>query len=236
VTSVRPELAPVRVLDLRSRQTNPPALVRGKRKHRVDRVGRVIERDPSDVVGVCLHQTACIFGPAHDPERRLERALGVAGHAVAFRTGEVVLANPLRWVVLAANGLNDVSLNLEIEGLYPGLVDDPATAPNEARKTTWGGRPDIVTELVVRAAHRALRELVELGRAEGMPIRYLWAHRQSSPTRRSDPGAELWQRVGLEFGVDVLGLETQPELTLKSKKGRGRPIPIEWDPRGHGRY
>lgn len=226
----------VTVLDWRDRQPNPPPIVRGVRKHRVAR-GKVVERDPRRVDGIVLHQTACTFGPSDDAQRRHERAFGVACHALAFRDGTVVLPNPLRWVVNHGNAFNDRALGIEAEGVYSGLEDDPLTIPDEARTSTWGGRPDVVTELVVAAARRALRELVERGRAEGMPLRYIWAHRQSSRTRRSDPGQTLWRRVVLEYAVPVLGLETQPGIYLASRaSGDGRPIPKAWDAAGAGRY
>lgn len=226
----------VEVFDWRHRQPNPPAPVRGVRKHRLSR-GKVVERDPRRVDGIVLHQTACTFGPGDDPQRRHERALNVACHATAFRDGCVVLANPFPWTVNHGHAFNDRSLGLEVEGLYPGLEDDPHTIPDEAKRTTWGGRPDVVTELVVAAMRRALRELVERGRAEGMPIRYIWAHRQSSGKRRSDPGQTLWRRGVLEYAVPVLGLETQPGLFLPSRAGgAGRAVPKSWDPGGAGRY
>lgn len=229
----------VEVLDWRDRQPNPPPLVRNKRKHKIDpRTRLVVERDPHDVDGIVLHQTACVFGPSDDAERRHRRALGVACHALAFRDATVVLANPLRWLVWHANGFNPRALGLEVEGLFPGLLDDPRTVPREDIATTWGGEPDELTEMLVATAQRALRELVERGRAEGMPIRYLWAHRQSSGSRRSDPGEEPWRRIAIEYGQRELGLELQPALALPSRSsGHGRPIPRAWDPAGGvGRY
>lgn len=219
----------VEVLDWRGLRPDPPPLVRGKRRHLV-RAGHVVRRDPRTVVGVTLHQTATRYGPADDRERRLRRALDTPYHALAYREGAVVLTQPLDWYSWHGNGLNESSLGLAIEGLYSGLADDPSTTPREDLRTTWGGPPDDVTELVVTTAREALRVLVELGRAEGMPLRYIWAHRQSSATRRSDPGQEPWQRVVLEYAVPVLGLEVQPSRTWRD----GRPIPREWG--GAGPY
>ena len=61
-----------------------------------------------------------------------------------------------------------------------------------------------------------------------MPIEFIWAHRQSSASRRSDPGQSLWQEVVLAYAVPVLGLKTQPARIW----GDGRPIPVEWQPDG----
>lgn len=222
------------VVDWRERQLNPPAEVRGKQKHARyvsgPKRGRVIERDPAKIDGIVIHQTACVFGasPGHD---RHERAFGVACHALAFNDGTAIIANPLRWLVWHGNGFNDRSLCLECEANARGLMGDSRTVQ---------GREAAPTIELIESSREALRALVELGRAEGMPLRYIWAHRQSSPTRRSDPGEELWRRVVLEYAVPVLGLVTEPALTLESKsaksKGHGRPIPLAWDPDGVGSY
>jgi N-acetyl-anhydromuramyl-L-alanine amidase AmpD len=216
-------------LDLRSLQPNPPDLA--KQKHALRRaviagrpVQRVVERDPATIDGVVIHQTACVFGKKRSQPDRYHRALGVACHALAFNDGTSVLANPLAWLVYHGNGFNSRSLGLEIEGRFPGLVGKPSTLAAE---------PETPCDaVVIAAAADALRWLVEEGRAEGMPLRYVWAHRQSSPTRRSDPGEAPW--VALLPTFAELGLEVQPALVLNSKSGAGRPIPEAWG--GSGPY
>lgn len=183
---------------------------------------KLVMRSPQTITGICVHQTAVEFGASSAAVRaangdadlaRHRRALGVHAHATAFRDGTGALAYPLQAYVFHGNGLNAESIGLEIEGLYSGATDR-----HEA------------TDGAVAAACELLSRIVEEGRAAGMPLRYVWAHRQSSPTRRGDPGAELWHRVVLEYAVPVLGLECQPERTW----GQGRPIPHEWDERqGH---
>jgi N-acetyl-anhydromuramyl-L-alanine amidase AmpD len=238
-------LEQVKVLDWRSLQANPPALVRGVRKHKIVSrreggkiVRTVFERDMTKVDGIVLHQTACTFGPSDNELRRHQRAFGVACHALAFRDMTVVLPNPLPWLVWHGNGFNDRSLGIEAEGRLAGRADDPSTAPREDLESTWGGPPDDVTEQLVAATRRAVRELCERTFAEHrVTLKYIWAHRQSSGTRRSDPGEELWKRVVLEYAVPVLGLKCEPKLVLPSKGGSGRPIPKQWDlENGVGRY
>lgn len=202
---------------------------------------RPVVRDPAIVTGVCLHQTAVEYGVsaaqlrAAGGDRRLalaRRALNVACHAMAFRDGFFVAAAPLRWHVNHGNGLNATTLGLEIDGRYPGRPDDPRTTPRrEDLESTWGGEPSEITPALIAAARSALRWLVETGRAEGMPIEWIWAHRQSSATRRGDPGWELWGEVG-EWGAAELGLRVDYARTV----GSGRPIPVEWSPRGVGSY
>lgn len=211
-------------LDLRAE--GPPLDVQ-RTRYRF-RNGSVAVRDPATVTGIVVHQTACTFG-GDAPHRR---ALRIPAHATAFRDGTFVTPCPLAWYAHHGNGLNDRSLGLEIEGRYAGRRDDPATAPREDLGSTWGGPPDVLTPLAIECARAALAWLVEAGRADGMPIRYVWAHRQSSATRRSDPGEDIWRSVVMGGTYALLGLEVQPALVV----GDGRPIPTAWDARGVGRY
>lgn len=215
----------------------------GKRKCKLRR-GEPVMRRPEDVTGVTLHQTAQPFGVASYQLRAARgdrdlalarRALDAACHVMSFREPFFTHAHPLLAWVHHGNGFNSSTLGLEVVGKYSGLEDDPDTAPDEAEITTWRGPPQVVTELTVECAREALRYLVTEGRALGCPIRWIYAHRQSSASRRSDPGETLWREVAL-WGVAELGLETDPALVLGSGKGRGRPVPREWQPDGVGRY
>ena len=220
------------VIDLSAEQTDPPApkIIDGKPSYGV-RIshGRTVRRPPGSVRGITVHQTACVFGTGkatHNLETvKHRRALRVHAHMTVFNTGKAVLAYPLDWYVYHGNGLNGPSYGLEIEGMYPGLISQP-------KATTWGGKPTELGADQLEAARAGLAYLVERGRADGNPVEYIWAHRQSSGTRRSDPGEEIWRRLVLEFAVPVLGLRTEPVMTMKT----GRPIPVEWDPSGKGKY
>jgi len=192
------------IYDLRSERS--PAPVRGIRKIKTIN-GKPVIRDPSSVVGIVLHQTDCVFG-AKRGQPRYRRALDVACHALAFETGECVLAAPLPWYVNHANAFNPETLCLEIEGVYAGEG------------------VGVLTRRTLETAMEALHALVCLGRAEGMPLVWLYAHRQSSAMRRRDPSQEIWSE--LVPYARTLGLETDPDLTL----GKGRAIPESWEPRG----
>ena len=210
----------MRVLDLRAEQPNPPQLQ--KPKHWV-RNGRVVERDPATIDCIVLHQTACVFGKRADQPTRHHRALGVACHALAFNDGVVVLPNPLRWYVQHGNGFNATSLGLEVEGVFPGIAGDPKTLPKNA------GPETPLTDTLILTARLAVRVLMEQAAIEGITIRRIVAHRQSSATRRADPGSALWKAVVVEHAVPVLGLRVEPDLVLVAKNGRpGRPIPAAW--------
>lgn len=227
----------VKHLDLCSEQRNPPPpkTVNGKSVSMVRAVrGKVVLRDPKTVVGVGIHQTACVFGPSGPSKagQRHRRALNVPCHALAFRDGTYVTAFPLEWYVHHGNELNAFTLGLEVEGHYPGLPDDPATPIREDIRTTWKGNPTPFDDLAVETARAALKHLVESGRALGMPIEWIWAHRQSNGAKPSDPGWEIWRHVVLEYGVPVLGLRTQPNQVWRD----GRGIPSQWQPGATAKY
>jgi hypothetical protein len=210
-------------------------------KIRIRRGGPVL-RDPSSIDSIVLHQTAAEYGASArqirdaggDRELALaRRALRVACHAMAFRGGFFVASTPLRWHVNHGNGLNARSLGIEIDGLYSGLLDDPDTIPKrEDLDTTWQRRsPTILTAQMIDTVTHALTWLVSSARAEGMPIRYLFAHRQSSATRRSDPGQAIWLAIAVDL-APLLGLEMLPDFVV----GEGRPIPRAWDPSASADY
>ena len=214
------------------------------------RAGKPVVRDPAKIDGIVIHQVAVQFGVsdaqlrAAGGDRDLalaRRACNVSCHAMAFRNGTFAAATPLRWYVNHGNGFNRRSLGLEVDGLYSGLRDDPDTVPREDVRTTMGRKePCELDARTLEAAKAALRWLVEAGRSEGMPIRYVWAHRQSSPTRRADPGEDIWRELIEGWALEALGLEAQREVaivsTSKKAPGMGRPIPVEWSERGVGRY
>lgn len=194
--------------------------------------GKPVVRDPSTVKGITIHQTAVKYCVAEyqikaaDGDERLalaRRSLQVACHMMAFHDGFLAWPNPLDWYVYHGNGWNATELGIEIDGLYPGV---------ELGKTWNKKKATQITPKLIMAACAGIELLVREGRKMGMPIEYIHAHRQSSATRRDDPGEQLWKQVVLDFCVPILGLKTEPERAI----GDGRPIPLEWDPNGKGAY
>lgn len=220
-----PPTALVPFVDLRHLQADPhpKSKVFGR---------RTVRRPPSSVNAITIHQTAVKFSVTQRQiadtggDRRLalaKRALNVACHAMSFHDGFFAAAAPLDWYVYHGNGFNKFALGLEIDGLYPGLKNG----------STWSGDAATpITPASLQAAREALRWLTEQGRAAGMPIEWIDAHRQSSKDRRADPGQELWEAVVLDYAVPKLGLKTRPSYVL----GDGRAVPTDWDPAGVGRY
>lgn len=211
------------IVDITNLQTDPPS---ASSRFKL-RSGKVLKRDPKTVTGIVVHQTGTDFivssrqvknagGDRHEALHR--RALGVPVHVTVFHgkaagvdCNHAVHAVPLDWYAYHADELNSRSLGIEIEGSYPGIMTIPK-----------------MSDAFVQAARDGIRYLVTEGRRMGMPIKYVWAHRQSSKDRGNDPGSEIWRKVVLEYAVPVLGLELQPDLVV----GDGKPIPATWGREG----
>lgn len=190
--------------------------------------GKVVRRKRSEITGIVLHQTGIEFGvntrqleeAGGDREKALaQRAKGIPTHAVSFN-GFFVKNYPLDFYCYHANALNRTTLGLEVDGKYPGLVADRNRAHT------------VLTNDRLEAARSALAWLVEQGRSEGMPIEFIYAHRQSSSTRRADPGEELWVKVVEEFAIPKLDLTPRYGYVV----GSGNPIPVSWADGGTGSY
>jgi hypothetical protein len=89
--------------------------------------------------------------------------------------------------------------------------------------------PQVPTVELIVAARRAVAWVCAEVAARGGRVQYLYAHRQSSGTRRSDPGSAIWKGVALEVERSGL-LLTRPGFTV----GSGRAVPESWDPRQKG--
>lgn len=222
------ELSHVR--DLTSLQRDPPEVAE---KHKLSQ-GLVAKHELAQIRGIVIHQTNTLFSVSASQiaaaggsreEALHRRGLRVGCHVIAFEgasagveCGHVCHVNPLNWHVYHAQHANSFAVGLEIEGRFPGL------ARNE--QLTASTR-------IINAARLALKFIVVKARELGMNnLEFIWAHRQTSPKRRGDPGQELWKRVVLEYAVPVLGLKTDTQAVWNN----GRPIPLAWDPAGKGHY
>lgn len=230
------ELRAARLYDLRAERVASAPKVRV-------RSGRPVVRDLSDVDTLCLHQTATEYSvsPAQlraaGGDRALAlatRALGIACHAAVFpghaaHPPLVVAASPLAWHVNHGNGLNPKSLGAELAGRFEGVEGDARTLWCPKGRGTC--EPTEVTDEMIAAWLEGLRWLIETARAEGCPLRYLAGHRQSSSTRRSDPGELIWEHVALPIAA-----EHDLEIRAAQVWGSGRPIPSAWMDGGFGPY
>ena len=84
-----------------------------------------------------------------------------------------------------------------------------------------------LTPEAVEATKALIRWIVAEVAAHGGQVRALVAHRQSSATRRNDPGSAIWQAVALPMHAE-LGLS---DGGVGFAIDGGKPIPEAWDPR-----
>jgi hypothetical protein len=182
--------------------------------------------------GMTLHQTACNMG------ERVERYDMIGAHFAVLRSGRILWMADLDRIVYHGNGWNAQCVGIEVDGLYPGLEDDPDTAQDERLRTTWDDPstptrewPMALTEAAARSARRLCRWIpYEVARMGGR-VTVLGAHRQSSKDRRNDPGQSIWRQVALPV---------QSELNLTDGGEMfeigGYPIPKAWNPSYPGKY
>lgn len=172
----------------------------------------------SVVTGITLHQTACDMG------ERPERYDTISVHYVVLRSGRVVWTCNTDRILYGGNGWNNRCVQIEVNGLYAGLEDDPDTALDEALRTTWDDPTTPTREKpqqVTPEAMRSLRMLVRYLKIKTPTIQYLVSHRQSSGSRRNDPGQRIWREAIALHGE--LGL-TDGGITLDD----GLPVPEAW--------
>lgn len=181
------------------------------KKFRLGRDKMPVKRKPSEVDTVVVHQTACVFGPKADVEKRHRRGLLVPYHTLSFTDGVTVLGHDALEYTYHANAWNARSLGFAVEGEFPAFM-----GKETSRHTPY-------TELQADGARRGLKALVEMARAQGCPVTRFACHRQSSANRAGDPG-QYWFRLLSRFARDELGLVVVDRETL----GDGLPVPLEW--------
>jgi hypothetical protein len=185
---------------------------------------RVRSRPWRSVTGICLHQTACLLG------ERPTRWDSVGAHIGITRGGKVILLHGFDRIVAHGNGWNAQTVGIEIDGLYAGVEGDASTVWDDP-STPSRERGMVLTDETVTAAHAVIRWIVSDVASHGGAVRALVAHRQSSDSRRNDPGSAVWQRIALPMSAE-LGLTDGGDGFAIG----GRPIPVEWDPRRTRRY
>lgn len=214
------EFKNVRVFDMRSSQAAVPP-------HARIRNGIAVRRGAATITGIVLHQTAVDFDVPRDLLKKhgdedaalAERSLKVACHAIAFQRGLVVITNHPTMYINQANRLNATTLGIEIEGKYPGLESQAKGSYSRKMSTT------------IEAGRKAILELASLARSAGCPLKYIYAHRQSSGSRRADPGEWLWKELA-PFAETRVGLAPMLDYVIDD----GRPIPSQWDSRATATY
>lgn len=190
-----------RIIELFRKATEAPPDVIDRRKyaaqsHGPERQWKVRGRSWKDVRGICLHQTACVLG------ERPERWDTVGAHIGITRSGKVIWLHSFDRIVCHGNGWNAQTVGIEIDGLYAGVQGDDSTVwddPSTAKHEQGMELPEVQAE----AARQVIRWIREETYKAGGEIRVLVAHRQSSKSRRNDPGSEIWKRVALPMHAEL---------------------------------
>jgi len=193
-----------------------------------DRIIRLVQPDEEgrrskgkrpwhEVRGITLHQTACLF--AEDPNRYR----GIRAHWGITLAGKAVLIHNPNTLVSHGNSFNNHDVGLEITGFFEGVQGDP--------KTLWRPKSDPKRQGMrvsldqVEGALLAIEWTIAEVAKHGGKIEFIHAHRQSSKMRTSDPGSEIWQRVGLVAKARWDLKDGGPTYAAG-----GFVIPKEWDP------
>jgi hypothetical protein len=176
----------------------------------------------SPLLGVTLHRTACRLGEDEsrwhnelDPSQTLDAHIGVT------MGGQVFMLQPFELGIWHGNGLSLTTVGIEFDGNPAGFFH-----PN-GKPYFWvqGGGPDPVTDAML-AASSELFDAIQAGFEDlGVPWLGVYAHRQSSRSRESDPGVEVWQKIGVPWRERLSCDPTQIEWHT----GDGQAIPREWD-------
>lgn len=207
-----PSLSPPNLRDVRA-----DAMALGEKNEEV-RKKRGGRRKWSKITGVCLHQTAVVLG------ERPGRWASLGAHVGVTRSGKVIWVHDFNQIVYHGNRWNTGTVGIEIDGGYCGVEGD--------EKTFWAGgplkSPLELEDSTVNAARAAIRWIYDSVARNGGQIKVIVAHRQSSMSRRNDPGEAIWRRVALpmvnELGLDRAKYDGGPGFVIG-----GRPIPGVWD-------
>lgn len=182
-------------------------------------------REWTKITGWCLHQTACHLGASSD----IARCDNVGAHFVVYQDGRVFWLHDLNRIIIHGNGWNNQCIGIEIDGLFAGIEGDPQTVWNDP-DTSWVDQAMPLTP----AQAQSVKQLMRWGTAEvakhGGLIHKCVAHRQSSGSRRNDPGSKVWQEIALPMSAELGFDDGGPGFTLDD----GYPIPVEWDPKRTG--
>lgn len=236
----------------------PASMIDTRNKH--PGRARLWRRGWSQVTGITLHQMAALYLRENPTEaqkqRAIERVSAIGVHGCVMRAGFSVLSNDPTWEMPQAQWFNRNDIGIEIEGWFCGVEGDTSPKsfwrPKDEQGNPLPRQPMAEAPGQTRAALELIDYLVDLVKSNGGRIQFLHAHRQTSATRRSDPGELLWKTIaipamekhgltfgGPEFFVKKSILDAQGRQTVSgpvSKSGPGYPIPRVWDPKATAEY
>lgn len=196
------------IYDLRQEQTNPAPRSFVKN-------GKTVERDNVKIDSIVLHQTGIVYGVN---EKQLRESDGIPQWALARR----FLATPYHFIICPeqemlvyhspptyylqhANTLNSRSIGVSIHGKY--TFEDTGQLNQKSRK-------------IIRDA---LDHIMEILHTYDIYPEFVFAHRQSSAMRPSDPGEEIY-KVCVNHLISRHNLLVQYE----HRENGGKSIPDSW--------
>lgn len=164
------------------------------------------------VTGQCWHQAGVDLG------ERVERYDSVGAHVCVTLARKVIWLHDWDRLGMFANGWNDATVSIEVSGLFAGIDGDI--------NTVWQRKaPNVLTPELAATCRDVASWITVDANARGANVRVYVSHRQSSATRRSDPGQAIYRDVVLA-GAAADGVKTAPTTVL----GDGLPVPEAWDP------
>lgn len=180
--------------------------------------------------GVMLHQTGCWMPENPGAWAKINAHYGIT------RAGKIILMFDPLMLIWHGNGLTRPTIGIEIAGLFRGV---------EGRDNThWppSATPHEFNADQLKACDVLFNIIKEDFVAGGGSWDVVYAHRQSSNMRMSDPGEAVWKQVGLPW-IRALGATcgqygAHHVNTPGSDYcvGNGMPIPREWSPNHPHRF
>lgn len=185
-------------------------------------------RDWKAITGITLHQTAVQFGT------RPMRVLNVPVHGMTLSNGDIVLLHEPTDYMWHAGPFNKTDIGIEVSCRAAGLEGKPESLwlPKKYKELSGEERmamEDPATDAQIESTKKLVRHYVNLVKMNGGEVKYIHAHRQSSKSRRSDPGERVWREVG-EWAKKELGLSDGGPGFVNG----GKPLPDEWTGEDNG--
>lgn len=173
----------------------------------------------SQVRGWCLHQTACWLSSSKD----IARCDKVGAHWVVYPDGRKFWLHDQNRKIIHGNGWNNQTIGIEIDGLFAGIEGDPKTVWDDP-STPYKEKAGTVTPEQIQAVREIILFDYAIIVANGGQPRVIVSHRQSSKTRRNDPGSKVWQEIAIPLLKELNLSDGGPGFEIG-----GYPIPQEWD-------
>lgn len=180
------------------------------------------KRKWSEIMGVTIHQTGCSMPQNPIGWKKLNAHIGIT------QSGTAIIVNNLTDMIWHAQKLSYKTIGIEIEGNFCGVDGD--------LNTLWrgGGGPHNLNLSMKLALDSVFRFLKSEFESNGAEWKYIYAHRQSSRSRRADPGSEIWKNVSLVWAKRLMlnMYDGGDGFSMKN----GLPIPNAWNSKYTRRY